>query len=723
MNSKFIASNFKSKLVVFLIFVFYSLFSKSINAQQPTLNFTISPPVNNSINVCQAAVFHVSFPFDNTWMNNGFTLELNPQLFNQQNPGNPIQVYTENCFGTTADNPVVSYIDQFNGLSSNTLILPATMFPNQWTVTFTQPTPSLVTFDLIVKVDCSINYASNFVQTWTVHKDPAPDPIVIINNQATNSNSFTSNVVFLKFISLNPPQNVTLVEGVDAQLEFIYECVGTTGQVTEIQLIGTPNCAGSTSPYTIVSGSTVYEFSSSSSPLGTTTSTLTYPAATASSTSFSPITIPAPGLNLKYLHLFLKIRINDCFLACQIEDFSLNYKCSDATPYPCPYCSSSSLIAQVNLLRCATCQSLYVKTNVPSAPNTPNSDQSCSNTFTDWEVVISNGYPVTSTNSGTIYKAIVNLTNPSMGATNGLSLINNDAFLIFDKTSCPTCSLTTIGGTYPTTIGNCVTPVGAGFSLCNLSVPNPVKSLDFIIENIPPGEFVVLKFKIYKCIVENNAELLNMAKYFNQWAINATAYDRCDDLTVQFPQSSLPITDYATPFFGNAHGLSSHSFNGGEDIDLALAYTCIIPDMQIPQDQSSVPQPLSPVVPDPNLSYSYKYGGCIELKGLFNSSNDYQIIGSQAGPYHGILRVNIEPQNGLKINDLVNDVQLVTSGSSGSYHLPLKYSYQANPTSDCVSDNYYFYFDLNDLTVAGKNVDQLLNFGKLDFSLVGETVN
>jgi len=637
------------------------------------LNISISGP--SQIKVCNEETFTITIPYSsNASLWSGFSLDLNPELFNKNDLINPIADESGSLTGTDCveAEPIVgseSFDLTIDGFSSHAGEI-AGSNPNEWS--FVPQANADIVFNVKVRVHCSISFESLFRQTWLGTDGTQPITVAILGGV----NPFDLNVRPINFAipTAYISQQASIVYGSPTTLEFIYGNDGTDGTI-DFQMIISSACQQL--PFNVSLAK--YEFNSIGALMvNPTNNAIDF---TSTFLGYTTVTIPPniPGQKT-FLHIFLTVDLADCIATCLTHKFDFNYRCSNfmsASPF-CDHCRNLKNEAIINFSICANCLNLVVdNSNSQHKIN----DFSCANTSVPWEIKIS----APNSNIGNIKTVEFHLTSNT--GTNYLSLIHLSSIT---KNNTNNLSITKINNVPFTNFSDCATLLASQSICTNI---NGIESLDFEIHEMKPGDELTLFFETYKC-AEEVSSLFNIAKYYNQWKVVANPKDICGNT----------ITPIYLSFYGSNNCISKHGENSSSDIGLIASYNPNFTDFQQPITGTSE----SP--PEPCF---------MEFDGMFGGPVDYQLVGT-TGPYAGIFRIKFHSTDGIRLQDLNNDNilsnDLVVSFNNGNGGIfsPI-YAYRNG--TDCNSDDYFFYYDLN--TIPTNQINDLILNGRMDFGLVG----
>lgn len=339
----------------------------------------------------------------------------------------------------------------------------------------------------------------------------------------------------------------------------------------------------------------------------------------------------------------------------------------------------------INNIFCNDCQNNYTKSynvlnieqhqvKIELSPATfPNiaNDKSCLNdtSFLHWEYIITN--PGVSA----IDSLIIDLKYINIKSLTNLTLIPANSYSV--TSNCLSCVLFTD------------TAVRSS-ALCANLIPNALDSAISTLKYFHPGDTVWVSFSTFRCGEENDLELLNKPKFFNQWKLLVKGLGVCGnlaDVTISPP---------------NSHINSLNSYNGNYDLDLKLQFIPSITDLSVPADSI--------------FGDSARFE--IDMKGIVNSVLDYQLFGSSGAnsKLSGWMRATIHCERGLVLMNRESEVyfQYFDVDSVKNIKIIPEFYHASIPENTCDTGNYFFYFNLEDTLML-----KAINGGRFIFNLRG----
>jgi hypothetical protein len=386
--------------------------------------------------------------------------------------------------------------------------------------------------------------------------------------------------------------------------------------------------------------------------------------------SFTPFSLGIVKPNVfvdagEVLHILYIVNMNEC-RECDDEarEVKFTWKCSDAPNNDfCPSCMEE-IVTQFELLHKDPI--FTVKRNTPTY-NIASYDNSCPGETEEWEIEVEN------TGNATINELNLSLFNSAF--PNNLTVIS-EASVTY--TNCVGCTLN-------------VTPQ-KGPSTCN-KYADEISSYNFQIENMEPGQIFKFKFETYRCCTDKPI-LFGAPKIYNNWQIAAACTTECNKTV---GASSLPNTQDNAGAFGLGHISSGAVIDQKIDPPFNPGVTHL----------TYFPTPTDIVAP-----FSQQYH--IQVNGFFGSPTSMQLLGHNSSvpptdppKLSGIIRAVIECETGLIVDDLANDAFFELRFKDLSippvFWTPFAYhegNVNATQNERCEKDEYYFYFDLEDVPAA-----------------------
>jgi hypothetical protein len=329
-------------------------------------------------------------------------------------------------------------------------------------------------------------------------------------------------------------------------------------------------------------------------------------------------------------------------------------------------------------------------------------DHSCANTNTGWDYVISNQGDNAAANVffELYYGKPVDVASLELIDLNSITFtLSGPGTITF-----ATAATIPIPISGPPTIINCPScfsyPNPAFIApLCTSAVSTPIKSLQFAIIDLLPGQSCTIHFDMYRCI-ENNDALLNIEKHLNLWTSGISGKNECN-------------SGFSVPGGGWLSGEGVQSTN--MDLKLFMFPTTHNLTAWPPID----PLTLCPQGAPYSSSTDFADNKVL-LNGLFFGTSQWHGYGILGGnnngyiPSSGMLRIKIHTQKGLLVED---DLTFHTTLNVGASVLSPINNTPINTQNGCDDTDYYYYFDLGDLPM-GITVKNLFDQGRLNFRLL-----
>jgi hypothetical protein len=332
---------------------------------------------------------------------------------------------------------------------------------------------------------------------------------------------------------------------------------------------------------------------------------------------------------------------------------------------------------------CSDCQNNYIKSYsvinselhqvkvelAPASLTNPTNDESCLNdtAFLHWEYIITN--PGVSA----IDSLKIDLKYLNIESVTNLTLIPYSTFSIISN--CSNCIISTD------------TMIRDDSVLCTNFVPYPLKKALSSIKYFLPGDTVWLSFSTFRCGEENDLELLNKPKFFNQWRVNVEGITVCGD------QASLVVPG------GYLYNINPTTASTTFNLDLKLQFIPSITDLSVPTGSI--------------FGDSARFE--IESKNIVARQVDYQLFGYTGVPkLSGWLRATIHCEKGLVVKDRESEVffQYFDVDSGKNIIITPEFYHASIPVFTCDTGNYFFYFNLEDTLML-----RAINGGKFIFNL------
>ncbi len=396
------------KKFIFLIQIFLFIFKNA--ESQTNVSLAIIPPPNNTVSVCKdnsfTATFTIPAQFPST-----VNITIDPILTKEN--GDP---WSNSC------NPSSIQPVEIEIISINFLFVPNGI--NTWEISG-YSTNDVVEIEYRIRVNCSVNDASDLKQIWI---SDAQNFQFLIPSPSNNNEFITEDVTYVLFSNMTVNGTYKAYYKTDSELIFEYANLGSVSADIDFLFAPQINCPG-----VITISSTEYYIGTSPLPPN--------PAWTAFSHS-TWINIPSIPSNNR---LFIRINlfIDGCIFytgsPCINGEVEFAYRCSNYLPNNqyCEACLPAQAISYFQLVRDITQENVTVEKIAPPSPPTGN-DFSCVNSFQQWQYRYTNKGD-DSGPEGVIYEIAVSLEYPSPSES-ALTLINKSHVSI-DFSNCLGCEL------------------------------------------------------------------------------------------------------------------------------------------------------------------------------------------------------------------------------------------------------------------------------------------
>ena len=532
-----------------------------------------------------------------------------------------------------------------------------------------------------LKFDCSIiptlaNQTLSLNQEWQVS---LPSSSVPFSPFSINSGFYPFN-----YGSIGAPSNIPNVPANTGQTSFVYFEYSNAGGRLDLDFEFQDVTPCSTLLYTVLSKT--FAVGNLTTPNG----------------NLSYITIgTGPYPNTADIHngqkLVVRVEFSftgGCVSKCPQASFEFRWKCKGAPLSFCSPCQYNPYLTTVTWMQePITYEVLRIEPSGPLA----DFDNSCNQDNFHWKAIIENTSSFTTINNLTL-----ELSGPNSGVER---MVFIDAPAITLQSSPGTnATISTPTTLFNTAANNCFAP--------------DVYNITYTVDNLDPGESVVLDFYTKRCYSADPV-LFNVNKKFNQWVFSSNCLDACGN-TVIPTLNELGAFNTITTAGG---GISTHSNSPNKDINLLTTSV-------IPNTNQITSQPVPPIGTSlPSFAVTTK---CFEvsLSNFVGDNFDYQILGNNnltTLPLNifGVLRAEIEIiQDGLIIENHPSHIVLRYNGIDypgdcyNNFNVPgIPGTLGVNNVGTrtlCKPGIYYTYFNLDQIP----NVVDLVNNGSLKYCLL-----
>jgi hypothetical protein len=650
-------------LAIFSIFIASTSFSASLNVTGPGIN---GAPLQVA-SVCGTTSNSFQYIISNSLGGNlPATIPLVITFSLMQDPGSPPLIPfipATTCAGSTnCNNPAANFPLSFTQVSGCGPSFTTSSSGNTLTVTLTLSPGSVpvCTLDFSIYVDCSVSANDLYLESsWSstthlLNGSPSFDLDAAISLEVPE----------FSFVGSNPNFSTSYFQPLTTDFTFTYN--GGVG-CSDINLSFTDNSLTACNL-----GAITYSYSVNGG-------------------SFQPFTNGTPFLlsqlcNNSTIVIRQHIaQVTGCIADCNLSGLNanLNWTCASGPVGSCNTCPiqpgcniNYTLSDNANLngdLRIS--RILPVPSTIPS-DDSAQYDKTCAGQKLNWEYRIDN-LSLTEVFPELQMRLTYNwiLANPTEFGKSQLSKISAADVEVLLNGITPVAPLA-------------VFPEGPGINdeSCEAQITDAINDILFSIPNLLPGEFVTLRFETYRCCDED-PDLYNMIKYFNEWFLRVSVLTECDvQITPTMNETNTLFAGwhnyYGTGQFGGPGRFISATgnFNHSNNLNLNLSFTPTVADMSVPQNQifgSSEPF-------------------FIETLGMLQNVLARQVVGATPvdPEMQGILRVHVFSNTGLVLDNIAN--VHISPPFPGTPWTPIACHSTESTPRNCEPTDYFFYFDLAD---------------------------